>query len=219
MPKQKSYNLLCPIARALDAVGDRWSLLILRDLHAGPARFADLQSGLTGIASNLLTDRLAHLAGEGLIEKVASPHGGTLYQLTEAGRGTRSILFELARLGGHLTPVPEPKRPGNLRTVAVTFSAALDRVIPPDLQAEAELTVEGEAFTIRIADGRATVTAGAHPDAPLKISTTYQALVRAASGDMPFDTFIADHAEVCAPDDAARDVFLSRVQAAMAQMQ
>ena len=120
MSKSRRYNLLCPIARALDRVGDRWALLILRDLHAGPARFKDLQTGLTGIATNLLTDRLQQLIGDGLIEKRDAPHGVALYALTPLGERTRSLLFELAMFGGQFEPEPVPRRPGNLRTIAVT---------------------------------------------------------------------------------------------------
>ena len=75
MTAKRRYRLLCPIARALDVVGDRWALLILRDLHAGPARFHDLETGL-GIATNLLTTRLIELTDAGLIERS-----------TDAGRG------------------------------------------------------------------------------------------------------------------------------------
>ena len=67
MSKARNYRLLCPIARALDRVGDRWALLILRDLHAGPARFNELLEGLTGIASNLLTNRLEELVAAELV--------------------------------------------------------------------------------------------------------------------------------------------------------
>ena len=81
----RSYNLLCPISRALDHIGDRWTLLILRDLHAGPARFKDLQTGLTGIASNLLSDRLHALEVSGLIQKTEGEFGVSLYSLTELG--------------------------------------------------------------------------------------------------------------------------------------
>ena len=66
MTRKRPYQLLCPIAQALDVVGDRWTLLILRDLHAGPARFQQLQEGL-GIATNLLTTRLAELTESGMI--------------------------------------------------------------------------------------------------------------------------------------------------------
>ena len=71
MASSRRYRLLCPIARALDRIGDRWTLLILRDLHAGPARFSELQTGLAGIATNLLTDRLQQLMTDGLVVKRA----------------------------------------------------------------------------------------------------------------------------------------------------
>ena len=67
--------------------------MILRDLHAGPARFSDLQTGLKGIAANLLTDRLNQLIGDGLVEKRDGPYGAALYALTALGRETRELLF------------------------------------------------------------------------------------------------------------------------------
>ena len=70
MAKARSYKLLCPIARALDRIGDRWTLLILRDLHAGPMRFGELQKGLPGTAANLLTERFNKLVAAGLVSKV-----------------------------------------------------------------------------------------------------------------------------------------------------
>ena len=67
MSKKRNYRLLCPIARALDVLGDRWTLLILRDLQAGPARFQELETGL-GLATNLLSSRLAELVDTGLVK-------------------------------------------------------------------------------------------------------------------------------------------------------
>ncbi len=219
MAKQRSYNLLCPIARGLDAVGDRWSLLILRDLHAGPARFGDLQTGLRGIASNLLADRLVHLREEGLIKKIEEDNGTTSYHLTQVGQETRHLLFELARFGGRLSPVSKPKKPGNLRTIAVTLSAALDRVIDSDLRAEAQLSVEGETYAVSISGGRAQVRQGDNPDAVLFLTTSYHALLQVASGNMSFDDFASGHADIEAPNQAMQTVFMARIEAAMAQMQ
>jgi DNA-binding HxlR family transcriptional regulator len=119
--KTRSYNLLCPISRALDHVGDRWALLILRDLHAGPARFKDLQTGLTGIASNLLADRLRALEADGLVQKGRSEFDVSLYSLTNLGEKTNQLLFELARFGGQMPRPSKIKKPGNLRTVAVSL--------------------------------------------------------------------------------------------------
>jgi DNA-binding HxlR family transcriptional regulator len=102
MTAKRHYNLLCPIARALDAVGDRWTLLILRDLHAGPARYQELHEGL-GIATNLLSTRLTELSDSGLIHKTG---GQSAYELTELGRSTDRILWELTRFGGALDRDP-----------------------------------------------------------------------------------------------------------------
>ena len=81
MAGSRKYQLICPIDRALDRIGDVWTLLILRDLHAGPAGFSDLQSGLDGIASNLLTNRLQEPIGGGLVRRRDAEFGVTLYEL------------------------------------------------------------------------------------------------------------------------------------------
>jgi DNA-binding HxlR family transcriptional regulator len=107
MIHSRSYKLLCPISRALDHVGDRWTLLILRDLHAGPARFKDLQTGLTGIALNLLSDRLQTLESDGLVQKGQSDFGVSLYSLTSLGEKTDQLLFELARFGRQMPHPPK----------------------------------------------------------------------------------------------------------------
>ena len=112
MPQPRRYRLLCPIARALDRVGDRWTLLVLRDLHAGPARFSDLQT-LPGIASNLLTNRLRQLEDDGLVRRRNAEYGTTVYELTELGSRTGDLLFELAKFGGPGDPAP--RKPANDR--------------------------------------------------------------------------------------------------------
>ena len=219
MPRQKSYNLLCPIARALDAVGDRWSLLILRDLHAGPARFADLQSGLDGIASNLLSDRLTHLTNEGLIEKTSGNFGKSAYQLTQTGRGTREILFSLARLGGAMEPVPAPKKPGNLRTIAVTLAAAMDQVIDDNTEIQAQLTVDNEPFQIVVRDGEAEVTVGSLADQTVHMITTYPSLLAVSAGKISVEEFAANHTTTTAKSSEELDAFLQVMGEAMAKIQ
>ena len=165
MPKHRSYRLLCPIARALDRVGDRWSLLVLRDLHAGPARFGDLAS-LPGLATNLLSARLTTLQDDGLIQKRSDEHGAMVYELTDDGRATAPLLFELAAFGSRFPPPSEIRRPGNLRTVAVTLKEALRRVAA-DRSARVELVVDDEPFAIAIAHGSVDVVHRADPQAPL----------------------------------------------------
>src|SRR5215468_11577307 len=104
MTETRRYRLLCPIARALDRLGDRWALLVLRDLHAGPARFSELLDGLSGIASNLLASRLDEMVEAGLIRKTLGPHQVTVYELTPLGASTANLLYELAAFGSRLPP-------------------------------------------------------------------------------------------------------------------
>ena len=204
MPSSRRYKLLCPIARALDRVGDRWTLLILRDLHAGPARFSDLQTGLSGIASNLLTDRLQQLVDDGLVERREGDFGTALYALTATGEKTRELLFELAMFGGLFPPdEDDTRRPGNLRTIAVTLSAACQRVITPETDVEAELIVEGERFTltarkgsVKVRNTPAEIPSGDTPD--VTMTTAYEPMVAAGDGRMALEEFVANHVKVVA---------------------
>jgi len=194
--KTRTYKLLCPIARGLDRIGDRWTLLILRDLHAGPARFSDLQRGLTGIAANLLTERLGKLVTDGLIAKEDGPYGTKLYRLTEVGAKTRDILFDLALFGGLFPPENEVVEPGNRRLVAVTLGTAFQRVVTDDLDFEASLIIDGEPFALSVRGGKAEFLyqPAAKPD--LIFETTYDALMSLGEGEMDQNEFSQNHSRI-----------------------
>ncbi|MDJ0629373.1 MAG: helix-turn-helix domain-containing protein [Rhodobacter sp.] len=188
MPGHRSYALLCPIARALDHVGDRWSLLILRDLHAGPARYSDLMAGLPGIAANLLSARLVDLTASGMVEKDGAGRGAR-YRLTDLGRATRPILFELSRFGARLPAPAEPVEPGNRRHVAVTLAAAAERVAPADLSVRAEIVLDGQPFSFVASRGRVSMEEGAMLAPPLRYTGRYDLLGPVVAGTVSF----ADH--------------------------
>ena len=98
----KSYNHYCAVAKALDAVGDRWTLLIIRELVSqGPCRYTDLMNGLPGIATNLLADRLASLEEAGIVWREAAPPpvAATLYHLTDVGADLEPVLDTLGMWG------------------------------------------------------------------------------------------------------------------------
>jgi DNA-binding HxlR family transcriptional regulator len=100
----RSYAQYCGLAKALDLVGDRWTLLIVRELLiAGPCRYTDLLNGLPGIATNLLSDRLTQLEAAGLIRQSAAPPvATTLYRLTPRGEELREVIHAFGRWAGPL---------------------------------------------------------------------------------------------------------------------
>jgi len=203
MTAKRHYNLLCPIARALDAVGDRWTLLILRDLHAGPARYLELQEGL-GIATNLLSTRLTELTDRGLIHK---PSERGAYELTDLGQRTDRILWELTRFGGALDRDPDPREPGNLRTLALPLKIVLEAV-PDRPELTTRLHIDDDVFTIISTSDSLDVRYGdSSLPADVVLQTSYEAFLDVAEGVMPAEDFIARHVEVIDGSDNANTFF------------
>ncbi|MEZ5381556.1 MAG: helix-turn-helix domain-containing protein [Microthrixaceae bacterium] len=98
--QRRSYRQPCPVAHALDIVGERWTLLIVRDLMFGPLRFTDLRAGLPGLAPNLLSDRLQFLVDRGILEQIEMSNPTRVaYALTQRGRQLSPVVHELARFG------------------------------------------------------------------------------------------------------------------------
>jgi DNA-binding HxlR family transcriptional regulator len=122
----RSYGQYCSVAKALDAVGDRWTLLIIRELLLqGPCRYTDLRNGLPGIATNLLADRLHELEAAGLVrrEEAAPPVATTLFSLTEAGAGLEPSLEALGAWG--IRYMAEPAEDDEFRSHWFTFPIEL----------------------------------------------------------------------------------------------
>ena len=136
----RSYGQFCALARALDVVGDRWTLLIIRELAARPCRFRDLTDGLPGIAPNLLADRLRLLAAEGVVAHDAT----ATYQLTERGRGLGSALKALVRWGIPLMARGQGSDESRAHWLALAISALFeDATLDPPVRVQI-LTGTGE---------------------------------------------------------------------------
>src|SRR3984957_32541 len=113
----RNYNQNCPIARGLDVLGERWTLLILRELVGGPRRYGDLRTQLPGIATNLLAERLKELQDAGLVERadLPAPIGRTVYSLSDLGwQKAIPVLRSVAIVGlDRLEPIDGPVTPLN----------------------------------------------------------------------------------------------------------
>jgi DNA-binding HxlR family transcriptional regulator len=128
----KRYHQYCPIATSLELVGERWTLLVVRELFYGPKRYTDLAANLPGIGTNVLADRLKDLEAAGIVAKLKlpPPAASTVYELTPAGRQLRPVLHEMARFGARLMgpPPPDALEPGWLLHA---LDLALSPVSPP----------------------------------------------------------------------------------------
>jgi DNA-binding HxlR family transcriptional regulator len=168
----RTYGQYCGIAKALDTIGDRWTLLIVRELLAlGPCRHTDLRNGLPGIASNLLVDRLRELEEVGLIRREAAPPpvATTLFSLTDRGRALEPVLQELSRWGVPL--LREPAVDDSFRTHWLTVPAqALTDHCPDQPAVALQLHADdNEDLVIEVKDGSVHTHAGRvdHPTASL----------------------------------------------------
>ena len=128
----KRYDQYCPIACSLSLVGERWTLLVVRELMYGPKRYTDLAEHLPGIGTNILAARLKELEASGLVEKkrLPPPAASTVYELTATGRELRPVLHELARFGARLMGPPplDALAPGWL---VDALDLALSPISPP----------------------------------------------------------------------------------------
>jgi DNA-binding HxlR family transcriptional regulator len=174
----RSYAQLCGIATALDVVGDRWTLLVLRDLLLGPLRFGDLADGLPGIGTNTLTARLKHLEALGVIHRrlLSLPDRGIVYELTAYGRELEPILLALGRWGtksmGRL-PADVASRSRWLVAAMLAFHDESRRIARPTTW---ELRLTDGPFTVRAEGTSLAVTAGPPGHADLVVTTDDQSL-------------------------------------------
>jgi DNA-binding HxlR family transcriptional regulator len=179
----KRYAQRCPAALALDAIGERWTLLIVRELLLGPRRYTDLAAGLPGIASNVLTDRLVALQERGLLTKqqVGPPTPATVYELTDAGRALGPVLRELRRWGKAHGPTPEP---GDAVRAGWILAGLADRAPGLPVGRGCALHVGTETFALTGAENGLEVHAGPAPSSDATLTLDQRALARLAGGGL-----------------------------------
>jgi DNA-binding HxlR family transcriptional regulator len=164
----RSYDQCCGLAYALDLVGDRWTLLIIRELYAGPRRFKDLMEGLPGISTNLLTERLKSLEQGGLLARrtLPPPAGSTVYELTPLACGLEKTLLELGRWGSQFVPPAcEESHLLRLSSYALTHKTFFRPQLAQGVHDTYELHIDDEVLHVRVEDGEMLVRQGEAPQA------------------------------------------------------
>lgn len=190
----RGYRQACAIASSLDLLGQRWTLLIVRDLLIGPRRYSDLLAGLPGIGTNLLAERLRALTKAGVIEQTAlpPPAAARVYRLTEAGRQLEQPLVELCRWGlRHGTPaVGEAAH--DPRWTVLAMRAAFDPERARGLSSSCEFRVDQTVFHALIEDGRLTTALGPAPNPELVLALDDPAFRELAAGTATLGELLKD---------------------------
>lgn len=184
----RSYGQYCSVAKALDVVGDRWTLLIVRELLArGAVRYTDLRSGLPGIATNLLADRLRELEAAGLVEREEAPPpvATTLFRLTERGAALEPVISELGRWGIPLMrdyQAEDEFRGQWLRLPVRLFLADHEPDQPPS---SVQICADDETVVLVAGAGSLTMRLGLDPAADATITGTPGGVLALLTGSVP----------------------------------
>lgn len=190
----KSYNQFCALAFALDAIGERWTLLVIRELLAGPRRFKDLMEGLPEISTNLLTERLKSLEQDGIIARrvLPPPAGSTVYQLTEFGQGLEQAVVELGKWGSRLLP---PSLEGlampSLGATALAIKAFFHPEQAQHVNEVYELHLGREVLQVQVVDGTLRVRQGQMLTADVVLHTEMPVFMGLFAGQLKPDEALA----------------------------
>jgi len=179
---RRSYGQDCPIANGLDVLGERWTLLILRELVGGPRRYSDLRAQLPGIATNLLAQRLDELDQAGVVERteLPPPIARTVYSLSDDGwRLVLPILGAVARFGLQtMSPCVEGAR-SPLNGFLVGVHLGFDPIGAAGVEATYRVQIDGRSFDFAVTGGR---LAGAQHEPDVTLSASASDLVTARLG-------------------------------------
>ncbi|WP_081237155.1 winged helix-turn-helix transcriptional regulator [Streptomyces viridosporus] len=169
----KEYGQFCGLARAMEVVGERWTLLIVRDLLLGPKRYTDLRNGLPNIPTNILATRLKQLEAHGVAVRRALPHPdrGVVYELTDHGHELQPAVTALGRWGARTMTEPRPGEITTTESRALSFHTAFRPEAAGEDTLDYEVRMADATFRLSVDGPSLTVGHGPHPDPDLVIET------------------------------------------------
>ena len=179
-----SYQQYCGLARTLDVVGNRWTLLIVRELRPGPRRFTDLLEGLPGVSRKLLTERLRELERDGVVVRkdLPPPAARTVYDLTEDGRDLAIAMSPLIGWGAKRLGARSSDELFHPRWLAVAMASLADREAARGVREIYQYVVDEHSFYFVIDDGDVEVHDGTADDPDVVVTTDAETLMRIGTG-------------------------------------
>ncbi|HEX2505689.1 MAG TPA: helix-turn-helix domain-containing protein [Gaiellaceae bacterium] len=180
----RTYNQYCGVARALDLVGERWALLVVRGLVLGPKRFTDLKAELPGIGTNVLAARLRELEENNVVRRrrLPPPAASTVYELTEYGRELRSALLALGRWGAKTLGPRQEEQALRSEWLAVALTAFFRPEAAARAEASLELRLTDGTYSARIDRGELEIRPGEREGADLVLTTDDETLIAYLAG-------------------------------------
>ena len=207
---KRRYEDACGAAHALDLVGERWALLVIRELMLGPKRFGDIRAGLPGISANVLTQRLEGLEAAGVLvrKRLPPPVSAQVYELTPWGYEAEPIFQTLGRWAAR-SPTHDPSLPLSAVSLLLSFRTMFDPERAKGLDARIGLRVGAESFLVRIAEGRIRAVRGTAAGTDLAFVGTAPALAAAVYGGEPLERLEAAGALKLEGDRALAERFVT----------
>jgi DNA-binding HxlR family transcriptional regulator len=207
---RRNYEDACAAAYALDLVGERWALLVMRELLLGPKRFGHLRDDLPGISANILTQRLDDLEAAGILarRKLPPPASAQVYELTPWGYESEPIFQALGRWAARSRD-HDPRLPLSAVSLLISFRTMLDPRRAEGFEARIGLRIGAETFLARVADGRIEVARDDLHDATVVLTGTAPAIAAAVYGGRPLEALIAGGALSLEGDRRAAERFVT----------
>ncbi|MEN3972344.1 winged helix-turn-helix transcriptional regulator [Sphingomicrobium sp. XHP0235] len=184
---RRRYDDACGTAHALELLGERWTLLVLRELMLGPRRFSELRADLPGISARVLTQRLEEMEAKGLVARrmLPPPVNAQVYDATDWGREAEPILQEMGRWAAR-SPGHDPRLPISAVSVLLSFRTMLDGARASERDMVLQFVLSGRPYIGRLDKGRLVIDPGEADAADVTIRAAPEALVAVAYGGAPF---------------------------------
>jgi DNA-binding HxlR family transcriptional regulator len=207
---RRRYDDACGAAHALDLVGERWALLVIRELMLGPKRFSDLRSDLPGISANVLTQRLEGLEAAGVLvrRKLPPPASAQVYELTSWGYEAEPIFQTLGRWAAR-SPAHDPTLPLSAVSLFLSFRTMFDPSRAEELKARVGFLIGAETFLVRVEDGEVEVGRAEIDAADAIISGAAPSIAAAVYGAVPLDQLEEQGALEISGDRALAERFVT----------
>jgi DNA-binding HxlR family transcriptional regulator len=204
------YDDACGTAHGLELIGERWALLVLRELMLGPKRFSALRADLPGISANILTQRLEGLEASGLLTRrqLPPPASAWVYELTAWGYEAEPILQVIGRWATR-SPLHDPTMPISAVSVMLSFRTMIDRAAVGDIDARIGFAFPTDSYIGRLNSDGLAVARGDAGDADVTFTGTPPALAGAVYGGVPIDALAAQGALTVTGDRELADKFVT----------